>query len=454
MKSVITCDMEGVIETINEDGIKLFGYSKEELVGKKRVSLFSPGEIVIQNVGMWLSNAIKHGEYNTKTYFLNKDGKKLNARIRITPTFARGKNNPQTGYCGVTVPIQEEVEVPIKLTTKFIKWAFAITRGGFTSASLFPIFAVAAFLAGTGNGLFSPLALVLCILGIIFLHLSSNIYNDYFDVKDGTDEVNTEYFNAGLKSKVLEGAQLSGGSRSIELGLITLEGTKSLARNMLIGAFLTASVLMYVSYLTTGSLSNAKNVAIIGLIGLFLGYFYTARPIRLASRRGLGEIAIFLAFGPLLTIGTLFAISTNTIELFSIDFYNVMYLGIPLGLLTTNILYINQFPDTNSDAKTGKNHLVVTLGKKAARWGYLLILLAAFGSSYFLSDIFNSSIDNFNSDAYLIGIGILFIYGLYIFTRVFKLYESRELINSNLNTIYLQIFFGLFYALILNNFFI
>ena len=42
MKSVVTCDMEGVIETINEDGIKLFGYSKEELVGKKRVSLFSP----------------------------------------------------------------------------------------------------------------------------------------------------------------------------------------------------------------------------------------------------------------------------------------------------------------------------------------------------------------------------------------------------------------------------
>ena len=51
MKSVITCDMEGVIETINPDGEKLFGYSKDELIGKKRVSLFSAGEIVIQNVG-------------------------------------------------------------------------------------------------------------------------------------------------------------------------------------------------------------------------------------------------------------------------------------------------------------------------------------------------------------------------------------------------------------------
>ena len=454
MKSVITCDMEGVIETINDDGINLFGYSKDELIGRKRVSLFSPGEIVIQNVGMWLSNAIKHGEYNTKSYFLSKDGNKINARIRITPTFANGKNNPQTGYCGVTVPIEEEVIIPISITTKFIKWVFAITRGGFTSASLFPVFAVAAFLAGSGNGLFSPLLLLLCILGIVFLHLSSNLYNDYFDVKHGTDEANTEYFNAGLNSKLLEGAQLSGGSRAIELGLITLKGTKSLARNMLIGAILTASGLMYLSYSITESMSNAQNAAIIGVIGLFLGYFYTAKPIRLVSRRGLGEIAIFLAFGPLLTLGSLFAISTSTIELFSVDFYNAIYLGIPLGLLTTNILYINQFPDANSDSKTGKNHLVVTLGKKIARWGYLIILLGALLSSFMLLDIFSVTIENFNSNAYLIGLSILFLYGLYIFTRLFKLYESRKLINSNLNTIYLQIIFGLFYALILNNFFI
>ena len=88
------------------------------------------------------------------------------------------------------------------------------------------------------------------------------------------------------------------------------------------------------------------------------------------------EIAIFLAFGPVLTLGALFAISSNTVELFSTEFYNAIYLGIPFGFLTTNILYINQYPDTVSDATTGKNHLIVTLGKKNARWGYLLILLA------------------------------------------------------------------------------
>ena len=73
MKSVITCDLEGVIETINPEGEKLFGYPKEELIGKKRVSLFSAGEIVIQNVGTWLKGATKNGEHSTKTFFIRKD---------------------------------------------------------------------------------------------------------------------------------------------------------------------------------------------------------------------------------------------------------------------------------------------------------------------------------------------------------------------------------------------
>ena len=444
MKSIIICDMEGVIERINTDGEKLFGYKKEELVGKKRVSLFSAGEIVIQNVGMWLSQANLKGEYITKTYFINKNGKKFNAEIKITPTFANGKNNPQTGYCGITVPIDEEIQIPIKFSTIFIKWAFAITRGGFTSASLFPIFAVAAFLAGLGDGLFTISSLVLCSLGVVFLQVSSNLFNDYYDVKDGTDGLNTEYFNAGLNSTVLEGAQLSGGSRSIELGLITLKGTLSLARNTMLTAIILTGLLILNSFYHTGDFSNAKNALFLGTIGGLLGYFYTARPLRLVARRGLGEITIFLAFGPVLTLGALYAISSSTIEMYSEEFYNALYLGIPFGFLTTNILYINQFPDTISDAKTGKNHLIVTLGKKAARWGYLLILIAAFLSSYFLLSPLENNIQNFNSIFFIIGNGLLFLYGFIAFINLKKNYNSRELIHSNLKTIYLQIFYGVF----------
>ena len=112
--------------------------------------------------------------------------------------------------------------------------------------------------------------------------------------------------------------------------------------------------------------------------------------------------------------------------------------------LTTNILYINQFPDTISDAKTGKNHLIVTLGKKAARWGYLLILIAAFLSSYFLLSPLENNIQNFNSIFFIIGNGLLFLYGFIAFINLKKNYNSRELIHSNLKTIYLQIFYGVF----------
>ena len=61
-KSTITCDMEGRILTMNDGAEQVFGYPKDELIGKKRVSLFSPGEIVLQNVEGWLNEAVKEGE--------------------------------------------------------------------------------------------------------------------------------------------------------------------------------------------------------------------------------------------------------------------------------------------------------------------------------------------------------------------------------------------------------
>ena len=293
-KSVITCDMEGVIETMNDGAEKIFGYKKEELIGKKRVSIFSPGEIVLQNVAGWLDEAVKKGEYIGKTYFLNKNKEKINAKIRITPTFSNGKDKPQTGYCGVTEVIDEDVNVPIKFATKMIK-GLAITRMPFTSASMLPVLVVAAYFTGIGDGLFNIFSFILTIFGIIIAHLSMNVFNDYFDVKDGTDEANAEYFQ-----------QVSGGSRAIELGLISLKGTLKLAIILMLLAMGIGAFILYTA--NNVSLQNVKAIIIIILSAVFLGYFYTARPIRLVSRRGLGELAIFLTFGPLLTLGVGYAI--------------------------------------------------------------------------------------------------------------------------------------------------
>ena len=418
MKSTITCDMEGVIETMNNDAEKIFGYKKEELIGKKRVSIFSPGEIVLQNVEGWLNTAVEEGEYVGETYFIHKDGHKINAKIRITPTFANGKDNPQTGYCGVTQVIDKEVNVPIKFSTKLIK-GLAITRMPFTSASLLPVFVIGAYFAGIGDNLFSVPLFIATIFGILIAHLGINVFNDYFDVKDGTDEANAEYFQ-----------QVSGGSRAIELGLISLKGTRTLAiiltmLSLAIGAFIVTNV----------NPANSNSIIQIIVAGLFLGYFYTARPLRLVARRGLGEIAIFLAFGPLLTLGVGYAIFNGDFSN-SEHFMNCLLLGIPLGLLTTNILLINEFPDMKSDAKTGKNHLVVTFGKKASRWIYLVFLTLAVASSFYMYQEL--------ANAYLL-IPTIFclLFGLHIFTHILKHYEMRSLVDANWKTIGLQALYAI-----------
>ena len=122
--------------------------------------------------------------------------------------------------------------------------------------------------------------------------------------------------------------------------------------------------------------------------------------------------------------------------------------------MTTNILYINQYPDTVSDAITGKNHLIVTLGKKNARWGYLFILCSAFISSILLIPYLENNISSFNNNIFIIGNVVLFVYGLLAFINLYKNYDKRELIHSNLKTIYLQIFYGLFTVIVFNLFFI
>ena len=438
MKSVIICDMEGVIQEMNKGALDMFGYSKDELIGIKRVSIFSEADIVIQNVLGWLDEANKKGESFVKTRFKRKDGSLFNAEILITPNYANGKDKGQTGYCGITKEISEKVEIPIKISTKLIR-GIAITRGGFTLASISPMVVVSYFLSSTGN--FSLINSILSITGVFFLHLFSNLYNDYFDVKHGTDEANKEYFNVGDKSLVLRGAQISGGSRAIELGLISLENTKRLANIMLVASLIFLLFVCYNSYLVTNSFANIIAMGFIAFTATSLGYFYTAKPIRLSGRRGLGELTIFFCFGPLLTIGSAFAMSTNTINLNYEDIRNFLLIGLPLGLLTTNILFINQFPDHNSDKITGKINLVVLLGKKLSRWIFLLNITLIIFLSYLLKEVFIENISDFNGNVYSIIISILALYGLIISVGLFKNYKNRSLVYYNIQTIYYQIFF-------------
>jgi 1,4-dihydroxy-2-naphthoate octaprenyltransferase len=438
MKSVIICDMEGVIQKMNKGAAEMFGYDPKELIGIKRVSLFSPGEIVLQNVLGWLEKADKDGENNIKTNFIRKDGSTFGAEITITPNFANGKDKPQTGYCGITKELEDRVNIPIKFTTKIIK-GIAITRGGFTLASILPMMIVAYILSF--YNILNLLNAFISILGVICLHIFSNLYNDFFDVSYGSDEENKEYFNVGSKSLILRGAQISGGSRAIELGLTTLKKTSSLGNIMLFLSIICLLILSFNSYIITGSSSNVFMMSLIAASGVFLGFFYTAKPLRLSARKGLGELTIFLAFGPLLTLGSMFSMSNISIDLNSSIIQTIFFIGIPLGLLTTNILFINQFPDYESDKKTGKTNLVVIFGKKISRWIYLISNALIFVTLLSFIKVMPLEFPFFNKPPFYVGLFCLLVYALCISVGLIKKYNSRDLVFYNIQTIYFQIIF-------------
>ena len=123
LKSIITCDLDGKIETISEGAQALFGYTPEEIVGKGRVSDFSDGQVVLGHVVNWLKVAVEKGAWEGDTVFLHKNGTEIPCHIKITPT--KDKNDNHIGYCGVTIPLDnktaDEVKPKINIMTKNIK---------------------------------------------------------------------------------------------------------------------------------------------------------------------------------------------------------------------------------------------------------------------------------------------------------------------------------------------
>jgi len=351
IKSVITCDLDGKLETFNEGAASLFGYNQEEVVNKMRVSDFSDGQVVLGHVVGWLAEAVKNGEWEGNTVFLHKDGSELPCSIKITPT--KGKDGEHIGYCGVTTPLDnktaDEVRPKINLMTKIFTW-LVIMRLPFLTATFIPIF-VGAAVANLSGFPVDWGWLGLTLLGGSLLHIGTNTANDYFDHTSGTDEANYNYM-----------VPFSGGSRSIQMGLISAKGMLTVA----IVSFALSAVVGIPLIQKAG-----MSVLWLGLIGFLSGLFYTAPPFRFASRKGLGELLIGLNFGPLMVAGSALVQTGQLLP-------EAFLAGIPIGLLVAAIVYVNEFPDHDGDKATGKDTLIVVFGPEKARIGYVLLVAGAF----------------------------------------------------------------------------
>ena len=414
LKSIITCDLDGKIETLSQGAVKLFGYSEDEMIGKGRVSDFSDGQIVLGHVVNWLNEAVKKGVWEGNTVFLHKNGQEIPCHIKITPT--KDKDGGHIGYCGITTPLKnktpDEVRPKISLMTKMFKW-MVIMRLPFLSATFVPIFAGAAVASMLGYEV-SWGWLGLTLLGGSLLHIGTNTSNDYFDHISGTDARNYNYSNKGL----------NGGSRGIQMGLISPKGIITVS----IVTF-TLSALVGIPLIVKSGLS----ILWLGLIGVFSGLFYTAPPFKFSSRKGIGELLIGMNFGPLMVAGSALVQTGQLLP-------EAFLAGIPIGFLIAAVVYMNEFPDYDSDKATGKNTLIVVFGQEKARAGYVALVTSAFVSIVILA--FNGTVPKLS----LIALFAAY-FGFTATQTLYKYYNDRLLQPANWGTIIMHSVAGFLFCI-------
>ena len=413
VKSVITCDLDGKIETLSEGAQKLFGYTEDEMIGKGRVSDFSPGQIVLGHVVNWLNESVEKGVWEGDTVFLHKDSHEIPCHIKITPT--KGKEGEHIGYCGVTTPLidktPDEVRPNISLMTKIFTW-LVIMRLPFLTATFVPLLVGAAVVNFLGYDVRWGW-LGLTVLGGCLLHIGTNTANDYFDHTSGTDEANYNYM-----------VPFSGGSRSIQMGLISSRGMLIVS----LVAFALSAVVGVPLIQKAG-----MDVLWLGLIGFASGFFYTAPPFRFASRKGLGELLIGLNFGPLMVAGSALVQTGKILP-------EALLAGIPIGLLVAAIVYVNEFPDHDGDKATGKNTLIVVFGPEKARLGYVFLVIGAFVSIIVMA--LNGTFPKLS----LIALPAAY-FGVRAIKTLYKYYNDRLLIPANAGTINMHLVTGLLFCI-------
>ncbi|WP_054956531.1 prenyltransferase [Paenibacillus dakarensis] len=201
------------------------------------------------------------------------------------------------------------------------------------------------------TGEFHPLLFILTLIGAGSAHLFSNMVNDLWDFKNGTDDEAKNSVDAiSTNSGFLTNGKWS--LRKFEMMTWILFGIAALSGIIL-------------------SLFSGWWAFVFGGLGGLIAYFYVAPPIRFGYRgKGYSEIAILLSFGVLPVMGAYY-VQTSHLDI------RALLLSLPIGLLTTLILFNHHFLHWQADRQAGKNTLVVVWGeKRALRFSRILLILA------------------------------------------------------------------------------
>lgn len=206
-------------------------------------------------------------------------------------------------------------------------------------ASAMPVIVTTAYLFWKGEAPINWLPALWALVNIVFFHAAGNTWSDIFDYRKKVDADDTF------------------GSKTLTSGMFTEK------------EIMTLSIILTVTACVGGIgllLLTGLPLLWIGLGGLACTLLYP--PLKF---RALGDLVILLAYAVLPTIGTSY-VATGAID------PSVLWVALPLGLITDGILHCNNTRDIATDRRSGITTLAMGLGFKASAWMYCFEMVFPF----------------------------------------------------------------------------
>lgn len=193
-------------------------------------------------------------------------------------------------------------------------------------------------------GVFHPLRFAAALLGALLIQVGANLSNDYSDARRGAD----------TEDRLGPVRVTAGGLVPPRQVLIATYVTFALA--ILTGVYLIAVA--------------GWELLLVGGISIVAGVLYTGGP-RPYGYEGLGELFVFLFFGIVAVAGSFFVQTEHLV-------WEAFALAVPVGLLASAVLVVNNVRDLETDRRAGKRTLAVRLGRERTRTLFATMVYGAF----------------------------------------------------------------------------
>ncbi len=220
-------------------------------------------------------------------------------------------------------------------STQFKYWILA-ARPKTLPASVIPV--LIGIIMAYHAGAFKWIPSIICFLFALIAQIVSNLFNDYFDFKNGSDQ-----------------SDRLGPARAVSKGWIKPEAMmKASVRLIALACLLGCGLIYYAGW----------EILWVGIAVSIGAFAYSAGPYPLASN-GLGDICVVLFYG-IIPVGFTYYVQ-------ALDWTTPLTLcGLAVGFVITNILVANNFRDRDQDKRAGKNTTIVLFGPTFGKWFYLI----------------------------------------------------------------------------------